>query len=98
MPIQNPQPWLRLTAAREKAQMSQKALADALGTDPVSVNRWEHGNTRPSWEYLKRIANILGVSIDFLLSNDEGDFFNEEETEAIIKATSILQKKVIQKK
>ena len=60
--------------------MSQKALSDILGTDAVSVNRWEHGNTRPNWEYLKRISKALGVSIDYLLENDDGDFFDAEET------------------
>lgn len=98
MPIQDPVPWKRMTLAREAAGLSQKALSDILGTDAVSVNRWEHGNTRPNWEYLKRISKALGVSIDYLLENDDGDFFDAEETETLLRTADIIKKKVVQKK
>ena len=41
MPKDDRVPFKRLTTAREAAELSQKALADILGVDPVSVNRWE---------------------------------------------------------
>ena len=97
MPIQNPEQWKRFTAAREAAELSQKALADILGVDPVSVNRWEHGNSRPSWEFLRKISKALNVSIDYLLENDDGDFFNEEETESLLRTAEIIQAKVRRK-
>lgn len=97
MPIQNPEPWERMRIAREGANLSQRALGDLIGADPVSVNRWEHGNTRPSWEYLKKISKALHVSIDYLLENDDGDFFNEEETESLLRTAEIIQAKVRRK-
>ena len=97
MPIQNPEPWVRLTKAREGKELSQKALADLVGADPVSVNRWEHGNSRPSWDYLKKISKALGVSIDYLLENDEQDLFDAEEAEALLKSAEIIQKKVLKR-
>ena len=97
MAKENKEPFTRLTTAREAAELSQKNLADVLGVDPVSVNRWEHGESRPSWEYLRKISKVLGVSIDYLLSNDEGDAFTKEETETILEAVKILQKKVKKK-
>ena len=97
MPIQNHEPWERLTTARESKNMSQKALADILGVDPVSVNRWEHGNSRPDWENLRKISKALGVSIDYLLSNDDMEIFDADDTDTLLKAAKILQKKVTKK-
>ena len=97
MPIQDPQPWERLTKAREAKGLSQRALADALKVDPVSVNRWEHGNSRPNWEYLRAISKALSVSIDYLLENDDGDFFDAEETESLLRTAEIIQSKVRKK-
>lgn len=68
-----------------------------MGVDPVSVNRWEHGNSRPSWEYLGKISKALNVSIDYLLENDDGDFFNQEETESLLRAAEIIRSKVKKK-
>ena len=97
MPIQDPEPWERLTTARESKNMSQKALADILSVDPVSVNRWEHGNSRPDWENLRKISKALGVSIDYLLSNDDMEIFDADETATLLKAASIIKAKAAEK-
>ena len=98
MPREERIPFERMTAAREAANMSQKRLAEILGVDPVSVNRWEHGESRPNWEILRKISEALNVSIDYLLSNDRFDTFTKEETETIRDAVSILSKKVVEKR
>jgi transcriptional regulator with XRE-family HTH domain len=36
-----------IAAARHRAGLSQKALADLLGTDVKTVNNWETGRTKP---------------------------------------------------
>lgn len=97
MPIQNPEKWVRLTQARESKNMSQRALADIIGVDPVSMNRWEHGNSRPDWDNLRKLSKALGVTIDYLLSNDDMELFDAGETEAILNAVRILQRKVKKK-
>ena len=97
MPREERIPFERMTAAREAANMSQKRLADILGVDPVSVNRWEHGESRPSWEILRKISETLNVSIDYLLSNDRFDAFTVEETESLLRAAEILNAKVKKK-
>lgn len=98
MPREERIPFERMTVAREAANMSQKRLAEILGVDPVSVNRWEHGESRPSWEILRKISEALNVSIDYLLSNDTFDTFNAEETDIILRAAAILNKKIKKKK
>lgn len=98
MPKDDRVPFKRLTTAREAADLSQKALADILGVDPVSVNRWEHGDSKPNWDYLRKLSKVLNVSIDYLLENDAVDTFNAEETEIILRAAAILNKKIKKKK
>ena len=98
MPKDDRVPFKRLTTAREAADLSQKALADILGVDPVSVNRWEHGDSKPNWDYLRKLSKVLNVSIDYLLENDAVDTFNAEETEVILRAAAILNKKIKKKK
>ena len=97
MPKEDREPFKRLTTAREAADLSQKALADILGVDPVSVNRWEHGDSKPNWDYLRKLSKVLNVSIDYLLENDAVDTFNAEETEIILRAAAILNKKIKKK-
>lgn len=97
MPKDDRVPFKRLTTAREAADLSQKALADILGVDPVSVNRWEHGDSKPNWDYLRKLSKVLNVSIDYLLENDAVDTFNAEETEIILRAAAILNKKIKKK-
>ena len=97
MPIQNPEKWVRLTQARESKNMSQRALADIIGVDPVSMNRWEHGNSRPDWDNLRKLSKALGVTIDYLLSNDDMELFDAEETATLLHAASILSRKVVTK-
>lgn len=98
MPKDDRVPFKRLTTAREAADLSQKALADILGVDPVSVNRWEHGDSKPNWDYLRKLSKVLNVSIDYLLENDAVDTFNAEETEIILRAAAILNKKIRKKR
>lgn len=94
MPREERIPFERMTAAREAANMSQKRLAEIIGVDPVSVNRWEHGESRPSWEILRKMSEALNVSIDYLLSNDRFETFSVEETQVLLRATEILRAKI----
>lgn len=51
---------------REKKNMTQRDLAESLGTDIRNVRRWENGEA--SMDVLKaiKIAKILGVSVEVL--------------------------------
>ena len=33
---------------RKKLNLSQEQIASLMGISPVTVNRWENGNTKPS--------------------------------------------------
>jgi tetratricopeptide (TPR) repeat protein/transcriptional regulator with XRE-family HTH domain len=56
----SPQPRLRLTAARNKGNLSQREVAEKLGTTLVNVSRWERGITRPSPYFRRRLVKLFG--------------------------------------
>jgi transcriptional regulator with XRE-family HTH domain len=66
----------RLRAARESLrQMSQAALARDSGLPPSSIAHFEAGTRKPSFDSLRKLANALSVTTDFLLGrtdNPEG--------------------------
>ncbi len=60
----------KLKALRKDASMTQKALAEMLGVTIQAVSNWEAGRANPSVERTKEIADIFGVPIDDLLSDE----------------------------
>ncbi len=60
-----------LIKAREKAKMTQSALAEVSGVDQGDISRIENCSGNPSLSTLKKLASGLGheLQIDFILSN-----------------------------
>lgn len=52
----------RIAALRKRAKMTQRQLADAVGTAPEVISRMEHGTYGPSLERLDEIARALAVA------------------------------------
>jgi putative transcriptional regulator len=46
---------VRVKKLRERLQLTQEAMADALGVNFATVNRWENGWTAPSKLALRQI-------------------------------------------
>jgi transcriptional regulator with XRE-family HTH domain len=57
----------RLRAARHLRQLSQSELATRAEMPPSSIAHFETGTRKPSFDNLKRLANALEVSTDYLL-------------------------------
>ena len=57
----------RLRAARESRQLSQGALAARAGLQASAVSHFETGTRKPSFDNLRRLADALRVSTDYLL-------------------------------
>lgn len=60
-----------LRSARKKMFNSAQELADVLGVNRVTVANWETGKSLPSTEMLHRIAEVLHVSVSYLLGESE---------------------------
>ena len=56
---------------RELAGMTQRQLADAIGTAPEVISRMEHGTYGPSLERIDEIARALGIAPRDLLDFEE---------------------------
>lgn len=64
---------MRLREIREKNNMTMKHLADELGITVTSVSRYETGDREPDIETLKRLASILGTTVDELIGGADDE-------------------------
>lgn len=61
----------RLRELREKANVSQKTLADRFGISKSTLGLWETGDTLPDAKMVSELADFFGVSSDYLLCRTE---------------------------
>jgi transcriptional regulator with XRE-family HTH domain len=57
----------RLRAARDLRGYSQGVLAERAKMPPTSIAHFEAGSRKPSFDTLRRLANALEVTTDYLL-------------------------------
>ena len=60
----------RLTAAREAAGLSQRALGERLGVRAKTVAAWENDMAEPRANRVQMLAGMLGVSLIWLLTGE----------------------------
>ena len=51
--------------------ITQVELAHRLGVSKQSVSNWESNNIQPSIELLEKIADLFGVTTDYLLGRED---------------------------
>lgn len=57
----------RLRAAREKRGLNQGDLASRAGLQASAISHFETGTRKPSFDNLRRLADALDVTTDYLL-------------------------------
>lgn len=72
-----------LKAVREEKGLSQTELAAKTGLQPSAISHFESGRRSPSFDNLRRLADALNVTIDYLLGRSQ-------EREAAGPASDIL--------
>ena len=60
----------RLREMRMKRNFTQQKLSDTLGIAIRSYQCYETGTRTPNYELLVKIADVLDVSLDYLLGRD----------------------------
>lgn len=55
----------KITAARKKTNLSQAQLAERLFISPQAVGKWERGESFPDIITFNRLAQILGVDLNY---------------------------------
>lgn len=61
----------RLKKLRKQAQLTQVDVAEKLGISQPAYASWERGVKKPTQENLVKIAQILNVSVDYLVGNSD---------------------------
>lgn len=59
---------------RKRCALSQEALAEKIGVSRQAVSKWETGDALPEVTKLKILAEVFGVTVDFLLNEDEDEY------------------------
>lgn len=68
----------KIIYCRRKAGLSQENLAELLNVSRQAVSKWETGDALPEVNKLSRLAQIFGVTTDWLLSEDDEEEFTVE--------------------
>ena len=58
---------------RVEKNFSQQELADAIGMHSTHLSRYERNLTAPSIDVVKKIADVLGMSIDTLIYGQQAE-------------------------
>ena len=61
----------RLKDLRKQAGLTQVDVAEKLGISQPAYASWERGAKKPTQDNLVKIAQILNVSVDYLVGNSE---------------------------
>ena len=61
----------RLKELRKQAHLTQVELAKRLGIGQSSYADWERGKKKPTQVNLVKIAQVLNVSVDYLVGNSK---------------------------
>lgn len=62
---------MKLKDLRKQKNMSQQKLADMLGVSRSTVAMWEISTNEPDNDTLSRLADLFGVTVDYLLGRDD---------------------------
>jgi transcriptional regulator with XRE-family HTH domain len=62
---------IRLRKARERRNLKQSELAERAGLQAAAVSHFETGRRAPSFDNLRRLADTLNVTTDYLIGRAE---------------------------
>ncbi len=68
-------PRYKLKEAREKAGLTQSALAELIGAERKAVNYWEAGTASPRGIYREKILEVLKPVLKEVLTDEDNDLF-----------------------
>lgn len=63
----------RIALLRKQKPMTQEELAEKMGVSSQAVSKWENDVSCPDIQLLPRLARLLGVTVDELLSGKSQD-------------------------
>ena len=76
----------RIIELRKQKGLSQSGLAEIVGVSYAQIGRYETKGAQPPAEVLKKIANALNTTSDFLINGD-----SDEKAKSTLKDAELLQ-------
>ncbi len=78
---------------RKLKGMSQEELAEKVGVSRQAVSKWETGEAQPEITKLKALADVFGVTTDFLLDDSKDSFTSapEAKPDAVDRVLSYIE-------
>lgn len=61
----------RLAKLRKDAGLTRHEVAEAVDAAWLTVYRWETGYSSPQWRFQKKLADLYGITIVFLMQGNE---------------------------
>jgi len=83
----------RIRQARIEKNMTQMALADAMGVSYQAVSNWERGNAMPDISKLSELCELLGITFEKLVG---GPSRETETLEKVMEGASVSPEEVAQ--
>ena len=68
-----------IAVRRKRANLTQLQLADRLGITDKAVSKWERGITTPDTSIMLELCDVLGISVNELLSGEEINMENSSQ-------------------
>lgn len=82
-----------ITRLRKKGGMTQIELAERLNYSDKAVSKWERGESVPDISVLKSIADMFGVTVDYLITAASEEDPDTSEFEADLAEEKYKKKK-----
>ena len=84
-----------IAECRKKANLTQKQLAEKLGITDKAVSKWERGVAMPDTSIMLELCNILGISVNELLSGEKINMENnnQKNEQLLLDMAKELEKK-----
>lgn len=60
-----------ISTLRKEKKLTQEQLAEKIGVTNRSISRWENGKTMPDLSLLEPLSNLLGITINELISGEK---------------------------
>lgn len=80
----------KIAEARKKTNISQAELAQRLFISPQAVGKWERGESMPDIITFNRLAEILGVDLNYFSENFKSVAIEIASNESMVEQSNVL--------
>ncbi|WP_028552450.1 helix-turn-helix domain-containing protein [Paenibacillus sp. UNC451MF] len=87
----------RIAKLRSKGYMTQEELAYKVGITRSALSHYENNRREPDYETIQKIADIFGVSIDYLMGRTENPGSHMDYTDEFINYLELSDEAIMDK-